>query len=133
MAAEPTVTTRRTILVVTEDPRFMERVRYRYREDGFKVVACLGPSQSSCLMDTNGTCGLVEHSSVVLVDSPRSGVFGGRWGTIPAGTYAEKLASRHPDAFVVLSAALGTAGPTGEVATVRDRGAALCLIDWLLR
>lgn len=119
------------ILVVTEDPFFIEEVRDRFRPTGSKVMACLGPSQSPCLMEVSGTCTLAEHSSIVVVDSPRSGVFAGRWGMIPAGTYAEKLSQRHPDSFVILAGApVGLAGATGEVASVRHRAAALDLISW---
>lgn len=52
---------------------------------------------------------------------------------MPAGTYAEKLASAHPDAFIVLCGApIGTAGPTGDVAHVADREAAVTLVHWLM-
>lgn len=117
------------VLVVSEDPSFIESVRDLCRCSGGQVAACLGPSQSPCLMDVKGTCVLAEHADVILVDSPRTGVFGGRWGTLPAGAHAEKLAARHPDAFVVLAACSGTAGPTGEVTSVPDRDVAVELLE----
>lgn len=120
------------LLVVSEDPEFVERVRERCRPSGSQVIACLGPSQSPCLMDVKKTCGLAATADVVLVDSPPTGVFGGRWGTLPAGNYAEKLAARHPDAFVILVAPVGLAGPTGEVTSVSSRERALDLVGWTL-
>lgn len=121
-----------TLLVVSEDPEFVERVRDRCRPSGARVVACLGPSQSPCLMDVKESCGLAANAEVVLVDSPPTGVFGGCWGTIPAGSYAEKLAARHPSTFVILVAPVGLAGPTGEVTSVSSRERALDLVGWTL-
>ena len=121
-----------TVLVVSEDVELIASFQQTFRPKGVRVLACLGPSQP-CLLDSKGHCSLAGHSSVVLVDSPPSGVFGQRWNAVPAGAYAGRLAGAHPGSFVVLCGApLGAAGPTGEVAHVVDRAAAVTLINWLM-
>jgi hypothetical protein len=91
---------RKRVLVVTEDPDFLEVVRERL--DTFDVVACMGPAQRSCLMDRDGVCGLAQRSDLVLVDSPVTGEFFDHYHGIPAISYAERLAGAHPDTEVVL-------------------------------
>ena len=124
--------TRRSVLVVSEDPAFITGLQEKFEPLGIPVFGCLGPSQAPCLMDTNGYCSLAEHATVVLVDTPPSGVFG-RWTVIPAGLYAERLARTHPKTFVVISEALlGVSGASGEIAHVKDRDAARKLLEWLM-
>lgn len=121
-----------TLLVVSEDAELISHFQGAFKPAGIRVLGCMGPSQP-CLLDQKGHCSLAEHSSVVVVDSPPSGVFGQRWNAVPAGTYAERLADLHPGALVVLCGApLGTAGPTGDVAHVADREAAMSLVHWLM-
>jgi len=88
------------LLVVTEDPVFLEAVRGRL--NSFDVVACMGPAQRSCLMERDGVCGLARRSDLALVDSPVTGEFFDHYHGIPAISYAERLAEAHPDTEVVL-------------------------------
>jgi hypothetical protein len=124
--------TSQSVLVVSEDPGFVHHLQGRFQV-GTVVRGCLGPADNFCELDRYGSCMLVEHSTIVLVDSPQSGVFGRRWSAVPAGTYAERIASVHPESFVILCGApVGTAGPSGEVAHVATRAAAEKLIGWIL-
>ena len=89
------------VLVVTEDPSFVEEVRSKF--GGVRqIVACLGPAQRSCLMDRYGMCSLAEHSEFVLVDSPATGAFNDHYHGIPAISYAERLAETHPRTEVIM-------------------------------
>jgi hypothetical protein len=121
----------RSVLVVSEDPGFIIEVQERFQPLGVKVVGCLGPAASPCQLEYRRNCSLADHSSMVIVDAPRSGVFGRRWNVLPAGAYAERLAAAHPDTFVVLCGAPdGTSGPSGDVTHVSSRAAAKELIAW---
>lgn len=130
---KPVLDRSRTVLLVSEDPGFIVDTQARFRPDGIRVIGCLGPGQDPCQLDSKGMCSLTSHSSVVVIDSPASGVFGRRWKTVPVGTYAEHLAAVHQDAFIILCGApIGASGPTGEVAHVGDRTAATELIGWFM-
>jgi hypothetical protein len=119
------------VLVVSEDPAFIFEVEDLAISLGMTAAGCLGPGHSVCPLD-QGFCPMASHSTVVLVDSPPSGCFGRRWDLVPAGTYAERLAKANLETFVILCGApIGRAGPTGEVAHVRDRAAALEMLRWV--
>ncbi len=122
------------VLVVSEDPFYIGSVRSVAAPEGGRVIACLGPAASPCILDEKAICPLVENSSVVFVDSPPSGSFRGQLKEISAGDYAERLQRSHPHTYVVLvGAAAGSFGPTGEVAVVGDRAESLHLLKWILR
>ena len=117
------------VLIVSEDPFFIEEARRSLRPDGHRVVGCLGPSHSSCPLLERGTCPLAEHADFVLVDSPESGEFRYHAFDITAGKYAETLQDHHAATRVLLSGApVGHSGPTGEVICTEDRTQALSLI-----
>ena len=88
------------VLVITEDPAFLEETRERLRS--LEVVACMGPAQRSCLMERDGVCALAQRSDVALVDSPITGQFFDHYRGIPSISYAERLAEAHPDTAVIL-------------------------------
>ena len=90
----------RRVLVVTEDPAFLEEARRRL--SSFEVVACMGPAQRSCLMERDGVCALAQRSDLALVDSPVTGEFFDHYRGIPSISYAEHLAEAHPDTEVIL-------------------------------
>lgn len=90
----------RRVLVVTEDPAFLEQVRDRL--SSFEVVACMGPAQRTCLMERDGVCALAQRSDLALVDSPVTGEFFDHYHGIPAISYAEHLAETHPGTEVIL-------------------------------
>ena len=128
--------TRRTeVLIVSEDPAFLERARSEFLEVGIWTIACLGPAGSPCLLDTKGFCSIARHALAALVDAPSTGVFASRGERIGAGTYAGRLADVHSDLFVVLAGDSPDAGPSPEVAHVRDRDMAISLIAsmWVTR
>lgn len=125
------MTQRTEVLIVSEDPAFLERARSEFLEVGIWTVACLGPAGSPCLLDTNGFCSIARHALAALVDSPRTGVFEMGDDRIGAGTYAERLAEIHPDLFVVLVGDSADAGPSPDVAHARDRDIAISLITSL--
>src|SRR5688572_28149574 len=115
---------RKRVLIVTEDPAFLETVRKTL--DSFDVVACMGPGQRACLMDRDGVCALAQRSDVALVDTPVTGEFFDHYRGIPAITYAEHLAEAHPDTEVVLCDPLRH----GDVPSAfLSRDAALSLIE----
>lgn len=119
-------------LLVSEDPEFIVEMQETMRPHGVQVVACMGPAQGPCALDEEGRCPMAERVSVVVVDAPRSGAFVRHWKVVPAGDYAAHLADVYPDAFVALAAApLAAAGPTGDVAHVKDRRAVVELLRWL--
>jgi hypothetical protein len=121
------------VLLVSEDPGFIVELETMMRGRGFEVLGCLGPAHTHCdLVDDHTDCPLAADAFVAIIDSPPSGAFEYQWKAEPAGLYAEKLAARHPDCFVVLCGApLSLSGPTGEVAHVPDRVAAIQLMEWL--
>jgi hypothetical protein len=120
------------VLLVTEDPFFIEEARSALGSDGIRMVACLGPAHSSCPLLEHGSCSIAEHVGVVLVDSPSTGAFSHHAFSIAAGEYAETLQSHHPSSRVLLSGApVGHSGPTGEVICTEDRTQSLSLIRGL--
>lgn len=122
------------VLVVSEDPFYIESVRSVAAPGGGRVIACLGPAASPCILDEKAICSLAETSNVVLVDSPPSGSFCSPLREISAGDYAERLQRAHPHTCVVLvDAAAASVGPTGEVAVVGDRTESLHLLKLILR
>lgn len=122
------------VLVVSEDPFYIGSVRSVAAPEGGRVIACLGPAASPCILDEKALCPLAETSIVALVDSPPGGTFRGYLKESSAGGYAERLQRSHPHTYVVLvDVAAGSVGPTGEVAVVRDRAESLHLLKWILR
>lgn len=122
------------VLVVSEDPFFIERARALIGSEGGRVVACLGPTASPCILDEKLVCPLAARAAVALVDAPAGGVFRHHWKEMPAGDYAARLQRAHPQTFVLLCvAAVGQAGPTGEVHVGEGRDEALRQLVWLLR
>jgi hypothetical protein len=121
------------VLLVSEDPRFIVDMQTVMAERGLNVIGCLGPAHTHCdLIDDHADCPLADNAFMAIVDSPPTGVFNFHWKSEPAGTYAEKLASRHPDCFVVLCGApVGLSGTSGEVAHVSDRPGAIQLLEWV--
>jgi hypothetical protein len=121
------------ILLVSEDPQFVFEMQTSMDKQGLKVIGCLGPAHTHCnLIDDDSDCPLTTNAFLAIVDSPPSGVFNYHWKSEPAGIYAEKLARRHPECFVILCGApTALAGASGEVAHVPDRAAALELLQWV--
>jgi methyl coenzyme M reductase subunit C len=87
------------VLVVTEDPAFIQEVRSELG-GAAAVVACLG--QGHCAMKQRGTCSLAAGADYVLVDVPAGGAFHDHHKGIAGITYAERLAETHPDSSVAL-------------------------------
>jgi hypothetical protein len=115
-----------SILVVSEDPFFLDAVHGDLTALGGRVTGCMGPAQSVCELLEHGYCPLADHADVVIVDTPATGAFARGRVSIPAGTYAQRLAERHPCSLVLLSGAReGAVGATGEAVPVADRDAAL--------
>lgn len=115
-----------SVLVVSEDPFFVDAVHGDLSALGGRVVGCMGPAQSVCELYEHGYCPLADHADVVIVDTPATGTFSRGSISIPAGTYAGKLSERHPGSLVLLSGAReGFVGATGEAVPVADRDAAL--------
>lgn len=118
------------VLVVSEDPSFIQRVRETVSEMGVRVIACLGPAASPCFLDDTGMCPLAAGVSVVLVDAPPGGAFRYHWHEIGAADYAERLQRAHPGTFVIVSSSGDTfPGPTGEIAVLQPE-TALLLLRW---
>ena len=126
------MTQRKEVLIVSEDPEFLERARSEFLDAGIWTIACLGPAGSPCLLDLKGFCSIARHALAALVDAPPTGVFQRRGDRIGAGSYAERLASLHPELFVVLAgASTADAGPSPNVAHARDKEVAVSLITTL--
>lgn len=118
------------VLVVSEDPAFIERVRGTVTELGIRVIACLGPTASPCFLDESGVCPLAAGVSIALIDAPPGGSFRYHWRQVPAAEYAERLQRAHPDTFVVVSSRDDCSpGPTGEIAVLHPE-TALLLLRW---
>ena len=118
------------VLVVSEDPAFIERVRATVTESGLRLIACLGPTASPCFLDDSGVCPLAAGASIALVDAPPGGSFRYHWHQVPAAEYAEKLQRAHPGTFVVVSSRDDSSpGPTGEIAVLHPE-TALLLLRW---
>lgn len=116
------------VLVVSEDPAFIERVRGMVDQLGIRVIACLGPAASPCFLEDSGVCPLADGVSVVLVHSPPGGTFRYHWRQIPAAEYAQRLQTAHPGTFVILSSRdEDCSGPTGEIAVLHPETALLFL------
>ena len=133
-AAPPGRRLRDRVLVVTEDPSFIRRVRLVAEAEGATVTACLGPAASPCLLDENESCALASRCRVVIVESPPGGNFRYHLKDVSAGAYAECLQRAHPGSYVMFIPSLAElSGPTGEVAVVNDRGESVHLLKWILR
>jgi hypothetical protein len=123
-----------SILIVSEDPEFVVRAQESLQSDGLRVVGCLGPAHTECVLDVAAICPLAFIYSIALIDSPPSGVFGHHWKQIPVGAYAERLQRAHPEMFVVLTGAPESfSGAQGEVAHTQDRALGLQLVRQLAR
>jgi hypothetical protein len=120
------------VLVVSEDPHFIERVRDLTLAERGRAVACLGPAASPCFLDESEYCPLASKSRTIIVDAPAGGSFRGCSGEIPAGSYAERVQRAHSDAYVLLIATPTFLGPTGEGIVVGDRDEALELLGLIL-
>lgn len=117
------------VLVVSEDPNFIERASVVLETLGARVIGCLGPANAACELFRQGSCALVAHSAAVLVDAPEGGRFRSSQVGVQAGSYAEELKRRHPATQVFLCGIDDTAGPTGEVMCVPDREDGLYLLS----
>ena len=53
------------VLVVSEDPLYIDSVRSVAAPEGASVIACLGPAASPCILDEKAICSLAERKSVV--------------------------------------------------------------------
>ena len=115
-----------SVLVVSEDPFYLGAAHGELTRLGGRVVGCTGPAQSTCELYEHGFCPFAEHADVVIVDPPASGSFS-RWEvSIPAGTYADRLAERHDRSLVLLCGGdEGQVGATGNAVVVADRRAAM--------
>lgn len=123
----------RRILVVSEDPFFIEHVRELVEFEGGRVIACLGPAASPCILDRKAVCPLAATSSVVIVDSPPAGAFRYHLTGIAAGDYAARLQRAQADSYVILIAHPGSLiGPTGDVTVVGDRDQGTHLLTWVM-
>lgn len=121
------------VLIVSEDPDFIEETRAVLQSKTAPVISCLGPAQSECELDVGGWCPLASHVGMVIVDAPQNGVFRWHQWELPAGSYASRLARIHPSAFVLLvGAEVGRSGPAGGVAHAADRSEALSIIQFAL-
>ena len=115
-----------SVLVVSEDAFFLGAAHGELTRLGARVVGCMGPAQSACELYEHGSCPFAEHADIVIVDAPSTGTFCRGITSIPAGTYASHLASRHPRSLVLLCGAPeGSVGATGEAVGVVDRRTAL--------
>lgn len=122
------------VLVVSEDPYFIDEANAVLRCVGARTIGCLGPAHTDCDLYVEGFCPLAGSADFVIVDSPTSGRFTYHSVEIPSGEYAEALQRRYPGAFVVLCGApVGASGPTGETAVAADRNRALFVLTRILR
>ena len=121
------------VLVVTEDPNFVEQARETLIGDGANVVACLGPVQSECLLDSDGGCSLAARARVVIVDPPPGGFFRRYEQHVAADVYAERLVRFHPGLFVLLAGDGEVGIGRGGVAHARDRSGAVAIAHDLVR
>jgi hypothetical protein len=122
------------ILLVTEDPYFIQETTAVLEWSGAKVISCLGPAHTDCYLYDKGSCPLARSVDIALVDSPQDGEFRYHATEIAAGAYAESLQRGHPQTHVVLCGAPeGFSGPTGEVGLVADHRQALFVLTRLLR
>lgn len=132
--AEGAPSTRSRILVVSEDPFFVEEARAVLEWTGASVVSCLGPAHARCDLYFKGSCPLARRARIALVDAPTSGRFRYHGNDIQAGRYAEDLQRAHSRTHVFLCGApLGASGPTGEVAVTPTRSDTLDVLTRLLR
>lgn len=122
---------RSRLLVVSEDPAFVEQVRSAVAV-GVQVVACLGPTASDCVLEDQASCPLAERSSVVLVDQPPGGVFRYHWKHLSAPDYADLLQRVHPSAVVLLTSGESPSDEHREGVPYMARVTALRLLTWLL-
>jgi hypothetical protein len=114
-------------MVVSEDPEFIVAVDRLMRSRGSELVGCLEPADAGWLP---------QEAGIAIVDAPPSGAFvthgecPPRPGhEVPAGSYAEELAARHPHLMVVVcNVHEGVGGPTGGVACVENREVAVNLL-----
>lgn len=112
---------RPTVLVVSEDPGYIDSVYDRLTPLGATVVGCLGPASSPCQLDVKKTCSLASHARIVLIDAPPSGDFYGRSASVSAADYASRLAQAHPGSLILVSGVPEGSGPTGDAICVIDR------------
>ena len=119
-----------TILVVTEDPAFLTSVHERLTPLGARVIGCMGPIASPCPLKVKGFCSLAGHARLVIVDAPPSGAFTHLSETVPAATYASRLAHAHPSSMVLLCGVAEGNGPTGDAVCVKDRDVAVNVVAY---
>jgi hypothetical protein len=122
------------VLVVSEDPFFIEEARAVLSCCGARVIGCLGPAHSDCDLYVKGSCALAASAAVAVVDAPRSGAFRYHHVDIGAAEYGEALQHRHPETHIILCGGReGSVGPTGEIAVTKERHEALYVLTRMLR
>lgn len=115
-----------TILVVTEDPVFLDDVWQGLTKAGHTVRGCLGPAHAPCELEEHGFCRLACDADVVLVDALDHGAFYTRGRVVGAAGYAARLALAYPRARVFLVAPpLVACATRGDVTAFSDRAEAL--------
>ena len=119
-------------LVVSQDPEFVARLRQEMRDRDCKILACLGPINSMCPLESEGRCRLAESVDAVIVDAP-TGTFSHLSEAMPAGLYAGRLREACPGSFVILEAPRLRSGPTGGTPQVDDRSQVIRLLKGLTR
>lgn len=119
-------------LIVSEEPEFVAKLRTKMRDRDCTVLACLGPMNSVCPLETEGRCSLAEHVDMVIVDAP-SGEFRHLGESLPAGIYAGHLREACPKSFVVLEAPSLRSGPTAGTPQISSRAAVIDLLKGLTR
>lgn len=120
------------VVIVSEDPAFIEEVRGELEDASTKIVACLGPTASPCHLDDKQACPLVGRSQIVLIDAPAGGYFRRHWKQVAAWDYADRLQKAHPLSLVVLATNGGDFRGGGEEVVVRQRETALLFLKWAL-
>lgn len=133
MKALDEMTSQLRVLLVSEDPAFIHRTGQELQPRGAKVVGCLGPAHTHCVLEDGHSCPLAAHATIAVVDSPPSGSFTRHMKGVRSSVYAQTLQRTHPDCTVILSGAPeGEAGPTGEIISVTNTASALVLLDALV-
>lgn len=124
----PRAERRRSILIVTEDPVFLDDA-WRVLHDSAHVVrGCLGPAHARCDLYEHGYCPLADAADTVIVDAPENGAFTSRGRVVGAAAYAARLSLACPDTRVVLVAPPVLASEArGDVTPVTDRASALAI------
>ena len=122
------------VLVVSEDPKLIHHAFDVLRPYGMKVIGCLGPAMGPCALERTERCPLAESTSVVVIDSPPSGLFSCHEKIIPAADYATQIAERHPASFPILCGAPeASSGATGATAQATSAYSAIEMLRQVAR